>query len=77
VFTDVDVKQCITVVIIDDDIIEVNEQFTLELELPGASEYYELLQGNAVIVIEDNDGMYSWCNTIMYCIDGFNALSYP
>ena len=57
-FTDVHVKQCITVIIIDDAIIEMNEQLTLELELPGAPEYYELLQGNAVVVIEDNDGRH-------------------
>ena len=58
VFTDVDVKQCISVIVIDDTIIEMSEQLTVELEHPGSAEHYELLQKNAVIVIEDNDGMY-------------------
>lgn len=58
VFTDVDVKQCISVIVIDDTIIEMSEQLTVELEHPGSAEHYELLQENAVIVIEDNDGMY-------------------
>ncbi|MCG8621555.1 MAG: hypothetical protein MJE68_06085 [Proteobacteria bacterium] len=57
-FTDVDVKQCITLVIIDDAIIEMNEQLMLGLELPGASEHYELLQGNTIVMIEDNDGRH-------------------
>ena len=58
VFTDVDVKQCITVIIIDDTIIELSEQLMLELKHPGSSDHYELLQGSTTVVIEDNDGMY-------------------
>lgn len=57
-FTDVDVKHCITVIVIDDTIVELSEQLVLELEHPGSSDYYELLQGNTTLVIEDNDGMY-------------------
>ena len=56
-FTGVDVKQCITLIFIDDTIIEMEEQLTLELKHPGSSDLYELLQGNTIIVIEDNDGM--------------------
>ena len=57
VFTGVDVKQCITLTVVDDTIIEMEEQLTLELKHPGSSDHYELLQGNTIVVIEDNDGM--------------------
>lgn len=45
-------QHCVDIQVIDDDLIELAESFTLQL-LPGAN--YQLLQSTAVVTISDND----------------------
>ena len=54
-FTDTDLRQCITLIITDDTIIEMNEHLTIELKHSELHDHYELLQGSTSVVIEDND----------------------
>lgn len=63
VFTEANLRQCVTIFVVDDSIIEMDEQLLVELVHPESHAPYELLQGSTRVMIEDNDGEHSEMTT--------------
>lgn len=59
-------SQCFSINIVDDDIVEANEAFTLNFLISDPQILESSTASNAVVSIEDNDGKYD--NII--CLDG-------
>ena len=61
-FSSVNPKQCISIYVVDDSTIEMEERLLVQLKHSEQQLHYELLQGSTAVIITDNDGEYCIIN---------------
>ena len=65
-FSSVNLKQCISIFVVDDSTIEMEEMLLVQLKHSEQQFNYELLQESTAVIITDNDGEYCRINNNNY-----------